>query len=158
MGNDIPPEVHADVLLKHATEGGAGYLYVPIVAYASKESREKLAEATKGVKPPVLSKYAPSERWLPAFNPQRPYGVEGIMSQNTHPCVHNDLSMDDEYREYALKTLDIIQKKKPEGVALRQCRGMATQYHGGPNTGQQGREPDQMIWNCPATVYGWCCG
>ena len=64
MGNDIPPELHAEVLLKHATEGGAGYIYVPIVAYASKESREKLAEATKGVKPPVLSKYAPSERWL----------------------------------------------------------------------------------------------
>lgn len=157
MGIDIPPEKHAEVLLKHATEGGAGYIYVPIVAYASEESRKKLAEATKGVKPPVLSKYAPSERWLPAFNPQRPYGVEGIMSQNTHPCVHNDLSMDDEYREYALKTLDIIQKKKPEGVALiANVRGYGpipdTYVDGAKYWADQGVDLIEMIWNCPATL------
>jgi Pyruvate/2-oxoacid:ferredoxin oxidoreductase delta subunit len=161
MGNDIPPEKHAEVLLKHAEEGGAGYIYVPIVAYASKESREKLAEATKGVKPPVLSKFAPSERWLVAYNPHPPYGVEGIMSQNTHPSVHNDLSMDDEYREYALKTLDIIQKKKPEGVALiANVRGYGpipdTYVDGAKYWADKGVDLIEMIWNCPASMAMAC--
>jgi dihydroorotate dehydrogenase/Pyruvate/2-oxoacid:ferredoxin oxidoreductase delta subunit len=156
MGIDIPPELHAEVLLKHAEEGGAGYIYVPIVAYASKESIQKLKEATKGTRPPVVSKFPPAERWLPAFSP-RPYGIEGIMSQNTHPSVHNSIEFDDEYREYSLKTLDIIQKRKPEGVILiANVRGYGpipdTYVDGAKYWADQGVDLIELIWNCPATL------
>jgi Pyruvate/2-oxoacid:ferredoxin oxidoreductase delta subunit len=152
-GANLTEEIHAEMLLKHA-EAGVGYLYMPTCAYATKETLKKVKEMSK---PEVAHNLFPGGmRWIPAFTPTAPYGVEGMYSIVSHPIMTSS-ELDPFLIERGVKVIDIIKKRKPEGVLLiGNCRGYGalpdTYVEGAQFWESQGVDMIEMVFNCPAQL------
>ena len=106
----ITPELHAEVLLKHA-EAGAGFVYVPGANYITEEIISKLR---KQARPRETSTAPGGMRFLKSETPG--FGVEGLYHIHAPmiPPPENRLRSFDLVR----KILDILKKKLPEDVAI----------------------------------------
>jgi Pyruvate/2-oxoacid:ferredoxin oxidoreductase delta subunit len=152
-GANVTHEIHADILLKHA-ESGAGYLYMPTCAWATKETLQKVKEMSK---PEVAHNLFPGGmRWIPAYTPAAPYGSEGMYSIVSHPIMTSS-ELDPFLIERGVRVIDIIKKKKPQGVLLiGNCRGYGsmpdTYVEGAKFWESQGLDMIEMVFNCPAQL------
>jgi dihydropyrimidine dehydrogenase (NAD+) subunit PreA len=150
-GDNLTPELHAEVLLKHL-DAGVGYLYLPTCSYATKESIEKVEAAAK---PNLVNpKFPPGHRTIRAVTPNAPYGVEGMFTLVTHPAWMT-IERDSQEIEHSLQVVDIIKKKTPEDIILiANTRG----YGGIPDTyvdaakfwEAQGADMIEVNLSCPA--------
>jgi len=106
----ITPELHAEVLLKHA-EAGAGFIYIPSCNYITEEM---IAELRQRARPREFSSKPESQRWMKANTLGS--GVESVYSLDSPMASppENRLRTFDLVR----RITEILQKGRPEGVAL----------------------------------------
>lgn len=107
------PELHAEVLLKHA-EAGAGYIYIPNCGFVTEATISKLRETARPEAVPPLNPMG--RRLMKAKTPVAPYGVEGLYMISspfwvTPEAVNRRGSSNEELTK-------IIKEKKPEDVRL----------------------------------------
>jgi len=106
----ITPELHAEVLLKHA-EAGAGFVYVPGANYMTKEL---IAELRKRARPRETSTTPGSMRFLKSETPG--FGLEALFH------VHAPMTPPPENRirsfDLVRKIIEILKKKLPDNVAI----------------------------------------
>jgi dihydropyrimidine dehydrogenase (NAD+) subunit PreA len=113
-GANLTPEIHAEVLLKHA-DAGVGYIYIPFCTYVTQESIRKVKEMSK---PDIIHpKFEPGIRNIRSITPVSPYGVEGLLTLVTYPAWMN-IDSDVREIEHSKRVMQIVKKKKPEGVIL----------------------------------------
>jgi dihydropyrimidine dehydrogenase (NAD+) subunit PreA len=105
----IDPEVHAQVLLKHA-EAGAGFIYVPGCLYFTEEM---MSEWQQRVKPRESYLRPTAVRFMKIETPglDMPHGVYFL---DTGPARLPNAATFDLVR----RTIEILKKKRPEGVAI----------------------------------------
>jgi len=106
----LTPELHAEVLLKHA-EAGAGFIYIPSCNYITEEM---IAELRQRAKPREFSTKPERQRWMKSDAPGS--GVESLYSIDAPmtPPPENRLRTFDLIR----RITEILRKKRPDGVAL----------------------------------------
>lgn len=106
----ITPELHAEVLLKHA-EAGAGFIYVPGASYITKEI---ISELKKRARPRETSKAPGGMRFMKVETPG--FGVEGLYHINAPmiPPPENRLTSFDLVR----RIIEILKKRLPENVPI----------------------------------------
>jgi len=109
----MAPEVHAEVLLKHA-KAGAGYIYIVNCGLVTKSALCKLQETARSEKIPPLG--GMGRRFMKASATVAPYGFEGLYMIAspfwiTPESVNRTGSANEEITR-------ILKKKKPEDVRL----------------------------------------
>lgn len=113
LGAKVTPEMHAEVLLKHA-EAGAGYISTPGTLFQTEETIAKLRE--RGAIPSEFPPRISSKRFLRIETAEPPFGIEGLYTLFS-PFMLNYEHCKMGYPD-AEKLTKILVKKKPRDVRL----------------------------------------
>ena len=112
-GGEITPEMHAEVILKHA-EAGAGFISTPGQMFSTEETIAKLREKA------APEEYPPYERggtrFLKAETAEPPFVAEGAYTLYTpFMLTHEHIKMG---YAYSTKLISLLAEKKPKDVRL----------------------------------------
>jgi len=113
FGKNVTPELHAEILLKHA-EAGASYIEIPTCVYATEETIRKIKAHAKPFKKPESLRMG--MQIIRAYTPVAPYGVEGIYTLGSPG--YTDPETGKAVGKHVEDVMEIVKKKKAEDVRV----------------------------------------
>ena len=113
FGKNVTPEMHAEILLKHA-EAGASHICIPTCKYLKEETLAKLQEtAIPEERPPLHPKQV---RTMRIETPLSPYGLEGLYFLSTP--FWKDIETERQFAAHSEELTKILMEKKSPEVRL----------------------------------------